>query len=129
MSGLQPVDFTKVSMDGAFWRERLDTVLNATIPSQHVRLVEHGLLDSLKLPQPVTINPAAAAAIVLVRCGKYLIHLATAGLVAAVLLMVALHVNSNEPTLVPLARSKTCRLPPCFSEVTSSFPSGVTAKL
>ena len=40
-------------MDGPFWRERLDTVLNTTIPSQHVRLVEYGLLDSLKLPQPV----------------------------------------------------------------------------
>lgn len=52
MTGLQPVDFTKVSMDGAFWRERLDTVLNATIPSQHVRLAEYGILDSLKLPQP-----------------------------------------------------------------------------
>lgn len=52
MSGLQPVDFTKVSMDGAFWRERLNTVLDATIPSQHVRLVEYGILDSLKLPQP-----------------------------------------------------------------------------
>ena len=53
MTGLQPVDFTRVSMDGAFWRERLDTVLKATIPSQHVRLEEHGLLESLKLPKPV----------------------------------------------------------------------------
>ena len=53
MTGLQPVDFTKVSMDGPFWRERLDTVLNTTIPSQHVRLVEHGILKSLKLPKPV----------------------------------------------------------------------------
>lgn len=52
MSGLQPVDFTRVSMDGAFWRERLNTVLNATIPSQHVRLAEYGILESLKLPQP-----------------------------------------------------------------------------
>jgi hypothetical protein len=53
MTRLHPVDFTKVTMDGAFWRERLDTVLNATIPSQHVRLKEYGILDSLKLPQPV----------------------------------------------------------------------------
>jgi uncharacterized protein len=53
MTGLHPVDFTKVAMDGAFWRERLDTVLSATIPSQHIRLQEHGILESLKLPQPV----------------------------------------------------------------------------
>ncbi len=53
MPGLQPVEFTRVSMDGAFWRERLDTVLDATIPSQHVRLAEYGILDSLKLPQPM----------------------------------------------------------------------------
>jgi DUF1680 family protein len=39
-------------MEGAFWRERLDTVLAKTIPSQHVRLVEYGILDSLKIPQP-----------------------------------------------------------------------------
>ena len=32
-------------MDGPFWRERLDTVLNTTIPSQHVQLVEYGILD------------------------------------------------------------------------------------
>ncbi|HET7716034.1 MAG TPA: beta-L-arabinofuranosidase domain-containing protein [Bauldia sp.] len=53
MTGLKPVDFTRVSMDGAFWRERLDTVLRATIPSQHARLEEHGILESLKLPKPV----------------------------------------------------------------------------
>ena len=39
-------------MDGDFWRERLETVLTRTIPSQHARLVEHGILKSLKLPQP-----------------------------------------------------------------------------
>ena len=52
MRRLAPVRFTDVSMEGAFWRERLDTVLTKTIPSQHVRLVEYGILDSLKIPQP-----------------------------------------------------------------------------
>jgi DUF1680 family protein len=47
-----PVNFTEVSIDGDFWRERLDTVLTRTIPSQHERLVEHGILDSLNVPQP-----------------------------------------------------------------------------
>ena len=32
-------------MDGAFWRERLETVLTRTIPSQHVRLEEYGILE------------------------------------------------------------------------------------
>lgn len=52
MTTMSPVPFTMVSMDGAFWRERLDTVLAATIPSQHVRLAEHHILESLKLPKP-----------------------------------------------------------------------------
>jgi DUF1680 family protein len=52
MRRLAPVRFTDVSMEGAFWRERLDTVLTRTIPSQHSRLEEYGLLESLKVPQP-----------------------------------------------------------------------------
>ena len=40
-------------MTGPFWRERLDTVLTRTIPSQHAKLKEAGILDSLKLPKPV----------------------------------------------------------------------------
>ena len=48
-----PVNFTDVSIEGDFWRERLDTVLERTIPSQHERLVEHGLIASLDVPQPV----------------------------------------------------------------------------
>jgi uncharacterized protein len=48
-----PVNFTDVSLEGPFWRERLDTVLARTIPSQHVRLQQHGILHSLKLPKPV----------------------------------------------------------------------------
>jgi hypothetical protein len=46
------VDFTDVRIEGAFWRERLETVLTRTIPSQHERLVQHGILDSLDVPQP-----------------------------------------------------------------------------
>jgi uncharacterized protein len=46
------VDFTDVKIEGAFWRERLETVLTRTIPSQHERLVQHGILDSLSVPQP-----------------------------------------------------------------------------
>jgi uncharacterized protein len=45
--------FTDVTMEGNFWRERLETVLTKTIPSQHARLVEHGIIGSLSLPQPV----------------------------------------------------------------------------
>ena len=35
-----------------FWRERLETVLTRTIPSQHVQLGKHGILESLTLPNP-----------------------------------------------------------------------------
>ena len=52
MPRLYPVNFTDVRMEGAFWRERLDTVLSRTIPSQHVRLTEYGILDSFKVRQP-----------------------------------------------------------------------------
>jgi DUF1680 family protein len=48
-----PLPFAEVAMTGSFWRERLDTVLSRTIPSQHAKLMEVGILDSLKLPQPV----------------------------------------------------------------------------
>ena len=48
-----PLPFAEVAMTGPFWRERLDTVLTRTIPSQHAKLTEVGILDSLKLPRPV----------------------------------------------------------------------------
>jgi DUF1680 family protein len=48
-----PLPFADVAMTGPFWRERLDTVLTRTIPSQHAKLKETGILDSLKLPKPV----------------------------------------------------------------------------
>ncbi len=52
MSQYSPVRFVNVRLEGDFWRERLDTVLSRTIPSQHAKLSEYGYLDSLKLPQP-----------------------------------------------------------------------------
>ena len=52
MSQYQPVRFVNVRLEGAFWKERLDTVLARTIPSQHDKLAEYGILESLKLPQP-----------------------------------------------------------------------------
>jgi len=52
MTGPTPVRFIDVALEGAFWRERLETVLTRTIPSQHVQLGEHGILESLKLPNP-----------------------------------------------------------------------------
>ncbi|MBK8084592.1 MAG: glycoside hydrolase family 127 protein [Devosia sp.] len=52
MSQYHPVRFVNVRLEGDFWKERLDTVLARTIPSQHRKLGEYGLLDSLKLPDP-----------------------------------------------------------------------------
>ena len=46
MRSYTPVDFTNVQLEGAFWRERLDTVLTRTIPSQHKKLVEMNMLES-----------------------------------------------------------------------------------
>ncbi len=58
-----PVDFTKVTLQGQFWRERLDTVLSHTIPSQYRKLESEGLLESLLLldpPPPLRIPRNAA---------------------------------------------------------------------
>lgn len=52
MSTVSPVPFVDVSIEGDFWRERLETVLTRTIPSQYVQLSKHGILESLKLPDP-----------------------------------------------------------------------------
>ncbi|MET0597934.1 MAG: beta-L-arabinofuranosidase domain-containing protein [Mesorhizobium sp.] len=52
MTAFRPVPFVDVALEGAFWRERLETVLTRTIPSQHVQLGEHGILESLTLPSP-----------------------------------------------------------------------------
>ena len=47
------IPFADVRITGPFWRERLETVLKRTIPSQHAKLKEVGILNSLKLPKPV----------------------------------------------------------------------------
>ncbi len=52
MSRYAPVNFPDVKLEGKFWHERLETVLTRTIPSQHRKLGEYGILDSLKLPNP-----------------------------------------------------------------------------
>jgi len=53
MRRFTPLRFTNVTMEGTFWHERLETVLTRTIPTQHAKLIEHGILESLTLPQPV----------------------------------------------------------------------------
>lgn len=52
MSRYAPVPFPDVRLEGQFWHERLETVLDRTVPSQHRKLGEYGILDSLKLPDP-----------------------------------------------------------------------------
>jgi len=47
-----PIPFSEVRITSPFWRERLEVVLGRTIPSQHRKLDEVGILESLKLPQP-----------------------------------------------------------------------------
>jgi uncharacterized protein len=48
-----PIPFADVRITGPFWRERLETLLEHTIPSQHAKLKDVGILDSLKLPKPI----------------------------------------------------------------------------
>ncbi|UVC15114.1 glycoside hydrolase family 127 protein [Mesorhizobium onobrychidis] len=57
MSEFKPVRFADVALEGQFWRERLETVLTRTIPSQHVQLGKQGVLLSLTLPnQSLPLN-------------------------------------------------------------------------
>ena len=37
---------------GDFWKERLETVLTKTVPSQYEQLVKNGIVESLELKQP-----------------------------------------------------------------------------
>ncbi len=48
------IPLADVRITSPFWRKRLDTVLKHTIPSQHAKLEEVGILDSLKLPKPIS---------------------------------------------------------------------------
>lgn len=52
MRRYSPVDFTRVSLTGPFWSERLETVLTKTVPSQYKKLDESGILESLELKDP-----------------------------------------------------------------------------
>ena len=52
MSRYAPIPFPAVRLEGKFWHERLETVLDRTVPSQHKKLGEYGILDSLKLHNP-----------------------------------------------------------------------------
>ena len=52
MGNLRPAAFTAVELTGDFWRERLETVLTRTIPSQHRKLAEQGILESLTIQHP-----------------------------------------------------------------------------
>jgi uncharacterized protein len=52
MRNFTPVGFTNVVVEGDFWRERLETVLTRTIPSQYEQLQRHGILESLTVPRP-----------------------------------------------------------------------------
>jgi hypothetical protein len=52
MRQYSPVNVAKVSIGGDFWRERLDTVLTRTVPSQYEQLGRHGILDSLTPTSP-----------------------------------------------------------------------------
>ena len=47
-----PATFTAVRLTGDFWRERLETVLTRTIPSQYEKLATHGILESLTIKHP-----------------------------------------------------------------------------
>ncbi|QDY71039.1 glycoside hydrolase family 127 protein [Qingshengfaniella alkalisoli] len=42
------VPFTDVELTGAFWKERLDTVLETTIPTQYAKLEESGIRECMK---------------------------------------------------------------------------------
>jgi DUF1680 family protein len=52
MGKFLPQGFAEVRLEGPFWKERLDTVLARTIPSQHEKLGEYRILESLELKQP-----------------------------------------------------------------------------
>lgn len=52
MSAYTPVRFNGVKIEGTFWKERLETVLTRTIPSQHRKLTERHFLEAIKMPTP-----------------------------------------------------------------------------
>jgi DUF1680 family protein len=52
MRRYSPVNFADVNIEGDFWRERINTVLTRSIPTQHAQLQANGILGQLDLPQP-----------------------------------------------------------------------------
>lgn len=52
MRKYSPVAFTDVDLTGEFWKERLDTVLARTIPSQYAQLEAHNMIESLEVRKP-----------------------------------------------------------------------------
>ncbi|MEJ0097039.1 MAG: beta-L-arabinofuranosidase domain-containing protein [Bauldia sp.] len=59
MRRYSPVNFAAVAIEGPFWRERLETVLARTIPSQYRRLAENGAIESLSVPEVASPPPTA----------------------------------------------------------------------
>ncbi|MEJ0011805.1 MAG: beta-L-arabinofuranosidase domain-containing protein [Bauldia sp.] len=47
-----PVSFVTVSIEGDFWRERLETVLTRTIPYQHAAMEAAGMFEQLAVAKP-----------------------------------------------------------------------------
>lgn len=47
-----PVDHSRVSFNGGFWKSWSETVRNVTIPTQHMRLDEEGFLEVLDFDKP-----------------------------------------------------------------------------
>jgi len=47
-----PVDHTRVTFDGGFWKSWSETVRDVTIPTQHMRLDEEGFLEVLDFGKP-----------------------------------------------------------------------------
>jgi DUF1680 family protein len=47
-----PVDHTRVTFDGGFWKSWTETVRDVTIPTQHKRLEEEGFLEVLDFDKP-----------------------------------------------------------------------------
>jgi DUF1680 family protein len=52
MRKYSPVNFSNVTIEGDFWRERVETVLTKTVPSQYEQLKTNGILESLLLLDP-----------------------------------------------------------------------------
>ncbi|HVY19669.1 MAG TPA: beta-L-arabinofuranosidase domain-containing protein [Bauldia sp.] len=46
-----PVSFVTVSIEGDFWRERLETVLTRTIPAQHAAMEKAGVFESVVMAE------------------------------------------------------------------------------